>query len=173
MVMISLRPLHMNDLPIFLEIRNDCADSLHDNRRFTLCDTLCWWKENWGTDMHARNGPLHYEAIDVGSGMVGYVRIQEDYRNKIVAVGVDIHKDHRRKGYAQAAYKELFKYYFGQRQFNRIELEVLVTNSAAEALYYKLGFKPEGIRRQAVKRDDIYIDSRMMSILREEWNEEI
>ncbi len=172
--MISLRPLHMNDLPIFLEIRNDCADSLHDNRRFTLCDTLRWWKRNWGSDPFAIMGALQYQAIDVGSEMVGYVRVQEDYDNITVSLGVDIHKDHRRKGYAVAAYQELFKYYFGQRQFNRIELEVLVTNSAAEALYYKLGFKPEGIRRQAVKRDDddIYIDSRMMSILRGEWEDQ-
>ncbi len=170
--MISLRPLHMNDLPIFLEIRNECANSLHDNRRFQLFDALRWWKNNWGTYTYAQGGALQYQAIDIGLEMVGYVRVQEDSRNKIVTIGVDIHKDHRRKGYAQATYQELFKYYFGQQKFNRIELEVLVTNPAAEALYYKLGFKPEGIRRQAVKRDDdIYIDSRMMSILREEWNE--
>ncbi len=169
--MISLRTLHMNDIPIFLEIRNDCADFLHDNRRFQLFDVLQWWKENWGAYTYAQDNALVYNAIDVGSKMIGYVRAKQDHRNKTVTLGVDIHKDHRRRGYAQAAYQELFKYYFEQRKFNRIELEVIVTNPAAEALYYKLGFKPEGIRRQAVKRDDIYLDSRMMSILREEWEE--
>lgn len=171
--MISLRALHLNDLSLFLEIRNDCADSLHDSRRFQLFDALGWWKENWGSNPYAISGPLQYDAINLGSEMVGYVRIQKDYRNETVTIGVDIHKDHRRKGHALATYRKLFERYFGQDEFNRIQLEVVATNSAAEALYYKLGFKPEGIRRQAVKRDDIYIDSRMMSILREEWNEEV
>lgn len=168
--MVELRCLHMDDLPMFLEIRNECADALHDNRRFRLFDALQWWKRNWGTDSYARSGTLQYKSIDEpGVGMVGYARIQKDLAKRTVTVGIDIHKDHRRKGYAQAAYEHLFHHYLADARYNRMQLEVLATNTPAIALYEKLGFSREGVRRQAVPRDDGFIDSVMMSILHKEW----
>jgi RimJ/RimL family protein N-acetyltransferase len=150
---------------MFLEIRNECADCLHDNRRFALSNALQWWKKNWKDSDCTNSGSHYYLAIfEPDVGMVGYVRIQEDYRNQTVTVGADIHKDHRLKGYATAAYHELFRRYFAEARWRRMQLEVLEFNASAIALYEKLGFVREGVRRQAVLRKSGSINSVMMSM---------
>lgn len=172
--------LSMNDLPTFLEIRNECADNLHDNRRFTLMQALEWWKKNWDNGTYASFGHTHYWKLyldnaapksDHTLAMIGYVRIQGDPKNEVVTVGVDIHKDYRRKGYASEAYQLLFKEYFDRLGYNRMELEVLADNAPAIMLYKKLGFVEEGVRLKAIYRPnkDEYIDSIMMSMLKVEW----
>lgn len=47
----------------------------------------------------------------------------------------------------------------------RIELGVYASNDAAVALYEKLGFVTEGIKRQARKLDGVYTDKLMMALL--------
>jgi RimJ/RimL family protein N-acetyltransferase len=162
-------PLHLDDLAFFLEVRNECADCLHDDRVFGLSHALQWWKKNWGEDIVARisykNPHGYFVLTSDNHELIGYARVSEHWSHRTVAVGVDIHKDHRRKGYAWETYQILFEKYFSEDKcrgiqiFNRIELEVLANNEPAITLYKKLGFKEEGIRRQAVRRGDRYIDS--------------
>jgi len=172
--MIELDALNIDDLPIFLEIRNECADQLHDNSRFQLSQALMWWKKHWGDDFISSGSPRYYsinKIKDDESVMVGYARARQDFDNRIATIGVDIHKDHRRKRYACEAYKWLLNYFFIDSKCNRVQLEVLSTNKAALTLYKKIGFRQEGIRRQAVYRQDqnLFIDSIMMSITADEW----
>ena len=47
----------------------------------------------------------------------------------------------------------------------RIELEVFASNDPAIALYKKLGFAVEGLKRKALKRDGIYDDVIQMAVL--------
>ena len=171
--MIELDALNIDDLPVFLEIRNECADQLHDNNRFKLSQALMWWKKNWGDD-YISNGSLRYYSVNKIEGdehtMVGYARLRQDSDNCIATIGVDIHKDYRRKRYAYEAYEWLLDYYFNDYKYNRVQLEVLSTNKAAFTLYKKLGFKVEGTRRQAVRRNHYtYLDSVMMAITADEW----
>jgi RimJ/RimL family protein N-acetyltransferase len=48
----------------------------------------------------------------------------------------------------------------------RIELEVFASNAPARALYEKLGFVTEGVRRRARKLDGAYDDNVLMALLR-------
>jgi RimJ/RimL family protein N-acetyltransferase len=50
--------------------------------------------------------------------------------------------------------------------FTRIQLEVFATNARAIALYRKLGFVDEGVRRAALCIDGVYIDEVMMAQVR-------
>jgi len=58
---------------------------------------------------------------------------------------------------------------FTTAQLNRVELEVYDFNPRARAVYHKTGFVHEGTRRQALRFDDLWIDSHIMAILRTEW----
>ena len=51
--------------------------------------------------------------------------------------------------------------------FRRIELGVFATNTAAAALYRKVGFVEEGTRRMAILVDGIYHDEIIMARLRD------
>jgi RimJ/RimL family protein N-acetyltransferase len=48
----------------------------------------------------------------------------------------------------------------------RIELEVFASNTRAFALYEKLGFVTEGVKRRARKLDGQYDDNVLMALLR-------
>ena len=59
---------------------------------------------------------------------------------------------------------------FETLNFHKISLEVLSTNETAYNLYLKLGFIEEGKKRQEVLKDNVWVDSIIMSILKSEWN---
>jgi putative acetyltransferase len=54
------------------------------------------------------------------------------------------------------------------RGLTRIELSVRADNANAQALYKRLGFEPEGVRRHSVRVDGQYHDSLAMALLRDE-----
>lgn len=54
------------------------------------------------------------------------------------------------------------------RGLTRIELSVRADNANAQALYKRLGFEPEGLRRRSVRVDGQYHDSLAMALLRDE-----
>ena len=49
-------------------------------------------------------------------------------------------------------------------------MEVLATNQRAINLYKKLGFDYEGTKRQEVLKGGVYVDSIIMSILKQDYN---
>jgi RimJ/RimL family protein N-acetyltransferase len=61
-------------------------------------------------------------------------------------------------------------YGFMDLNLNRIELEVFADNIGGIAVYERVGFVREGVRREARVRDGEVIDSLMMSMLRPEWD---
>ena len=75
----------------------------------------------------------------------------------------------RNRGIGTFAVSEMLKHGFGDMNLNRIELEVLASNSRAIHLYHKLGFSEEGLKRQAAYKEGSYVDVICMALLREEW----
>ena len=81
-------------------------------------------------------------------------------------------KEHLGKGYGRECMELLLDYCFNELKMERVSLDHY-TNNAAGGLYLKLGFKYEGIMRNAAKRDNQYYDLHLMSILREEYKKTI
>ena len=52
---------------------------------------------------------------------------------------------------------------------NRIELSVLKNNLRAINFYKKIGFKEEGINRQAIYKNGEFVDVIIMGILKEDF----
>lgn len=161
MVTFSFRPLCEKDLQFLNEVRNDCAEEyLHDSRKFTLAQTKEWFRKE----------QPNYYIIQMEDIDVGYFRVsQHSQSNSNLYIGADLHKEYRGRKLAHPAYKQFISYLFEKYNLNKISLEVLSSNVRAYSLYKKLGFKQEGVKRQEVLKQGTYVDSIIMSILKEEF----
>jgi RimJ/RimL family protein N-acetyltransferase len=79
-----------------------------------------------------------------GSVTVG----ETDSRAGRFRTGLEITRDHRRKGYAAEATELILTYMFAEQRCNKCEVEVYAFNDASLALYRGLGFVEEGRLRQ-------------------------
>jgi GNAT superfamily N-acetyltransferase len=118
-----IRKLISMDLEFLLEVRNDDTTrvNLENESVFTLGECVEWF---------FKKNPLWY-IIEIESIPVGYIRTNGD------EVGIDIHPNYRRKGYARDAYK----LYLKDKEY--ASLWVFVDNFAKN-LYTELGFVENG-----------------------------
>lgn len=122
----NLRELNNNltDLEFLLSVRNDdtTRNNLENNSLFSIEDTKKWYstlKTKW-------------LIIEVDGVSVGYIRKNEDGD-----IGIDIHPNYRKKGYARKAYLEYLK------NVSYATLWVFEDNFAKN-LYQEIGFIENG-----------------------------
>ena len=65
---------------------------------------------------------------------------------------------------------EIIRIAFRELRAHRLFLDVLDDNSRARHLYESLGFKYEGVMRDAARRDGVWFDVHLMSMLESEYN---
>ena len=160
--MISIRPIMYNDLEFLNETRNLCCeDYLHDSRKFTLDETINWFKQY---------KPDYYIILNHDE-RIGYFRLTNHSKiNKNIYIGADLHPNFWGKKLSFSAYQKFISYLFDTYDLNKISLEVLSTNNRAYNLYKKIGFVEEGVKRQEILKQNLFIDSIIMSILKNEYN---
>ena len=73
------------------------------------------------------------------------------------------------KGIGREIMNELLEYCFTFLHMERVTLDYYTGNKRASTLYESLGFKSEGIARNATKKDGKYYDLHLMSMLRAEF----
>jgi RimJ/RimL family protein N-acetyltransferase len=163
--MISFRRLEEIDLEFLNEVRNHCAEEyLHDSRTFSLSDTLNWFKAT---------NPNYYVILNEGK-KIGYFRLSNySQPNQNIYIGADLHPKFWGKKLAYPSYQRFIDYLFINYDLNKISLEVLSTNIRAYNLYKKLGFVQEGIKRQEVLKQNQFVDSIIMSLLKTEYDANI
>jgi RimJ/RimL family protein N-acetyltransferase len=159
--MITIIPIGENDLSFLCEIRNETApDYLHDSRTFTLEETIKWFK----------NTKPKFWIIWWNDCRIGYFRTSNYSEiNRNIYIGADLHKDFRGRGLAYESYCKFMPILFKELNLHKISLEVLETNTRAINLYKKLGFKIEGIKREEVLKNGVWVGSIIMSILKNEY----
>jgi RimJ/RimL family protein N-acetyltransferase len=111
---------------------------------------------------------LHLRDDDEPIGIVSLMNISEANASAELSIIVG-HSEDRHHGYGAEAIAVLLDYAFGERGLNRVGLSVFEFNEDAIAAYEKLGFREEGRLRGALRRDDVFHDAILMSILRQEW----
>jgi GNAT superfamily N-acetyltransferase len=158
--MITFRKIEENDLSFLNEVRNFFAkDFLHDSRTFSIEETKDWF---------LRENP-EYWIIEENSIRVGYFRINNYSKiNSNLYIGADLHPDFHGRGIAHSAYSIFIPFIFKYYDLNKISLEVLSTNDRAISLYKKIGFIEEGRKRSEVLKGENFVDSIIMSILKDE-----
>ena len=78
-------------------------------------------------------------------------------------------KEARGVGYGKEAMQLLLAYFFTFMHMERVSLDYYTGNKTAQDLYEKLGFKAEGVARNATRKNGRYYDLNLMSMLRSEF----
>lgn len=73
------------------------------------------------------------------------------------------------KGIGREIMNEVLEYCFTFLHMERVTLDYYTGNKRASTLYESLGFKSEGVARNATKKDGRYYDLHLMSMLRSEF----
>jgi RimJ/RimL family protein N-acetyltransferase len=89
-----------------------------------------------------------------------------DEQNRSCSFRVALTAGARNSGFGTEATQLIVDYVFDELKVNRIELEVYAFNPRALAVYRRVGFVEEGVRRQALIWDGAYVDAIVMSIIR-------
>lgn len=164
--MITLHDLEEQDLEWARELHNDpeVLSMLTDPTEVTSDQQLKWF-------YNLQNSKTSIRIIaKLEEVPIGIIRIDQiDWHNLSVCVGLDIHKDYRGKGYAKEIYRQIFNYTFDFMKMHRVWLLVADYNWRAIKLYTKLGFKKEGMQREALLKSGNYYDYMMMSIMENEY----
>ena len=127
----------------------------------------------WSEDRHRAtltSGDARY-YVDEDWGRVGaYVILRglsEDSRSielKRVVVGAPD------RGSGRRILTEILRIAFRELGAHRLFLDVFEDNSRARHLYESLGFKYEGVMREAAHRDGVWFNLHLMSMLESEYN---
>ena len=114
-------------------------------------------------------GGVHLVAI-AGEEVVGWVDIarfeREGFRHG-GRLGIGILREHRGRGLGERLMRAALDL-ARAKVFERVELEVYASNVRAAALYERVGFAHEGLKRRSRKLDGEYDDAIIMGLLFEE-----
>ena len=99
------------------------------------------------------------------AGVVGYNEIDRD--NSIGHLGYWLAREYNGKGIMTKSVRELIEIGFEYYKLNRIDIRCAEDNSRSRAIPERLGFKNEGIIRQAEKLSDRYVDHVVYGLLKE------
>jgi len=121
---VTLLSLLESDLPFLIEVRNDesTRSQLGNDSLFTLEECKEWFR---------KEQPEWLLIINHNLTRIGYIRIDGD------TIGIDIHPNFRRKGYARLAYQKYLE------DTDYADLWVFEDNHAKK-LYEELGFVETG-----------------------------
>jgi RimJ/RimL family protein N-acetyltransferase len=106
--------------------------------------------------------------VDQPIGFVGLRNVLWNQRDAWVGIGIGEAK-YWGKGYGTDAMLLALRYGFMELNLERVSLSVFASNQRAIRSYEKAGFRPEGLKRQVIRRDGVVEDVLYMGILRQEW----
>lgn len=117
---------------------------------------------------HARRGlncGIHYNGKLVG--VVGYNLL--DWPNRTGQIGYWLGKKYVGQGLMTRSVRGIINYGFYELDLNRIEIRVATENERSRAIPERLGFKKEGVLREAEWLYDHFVDHVVYGMLRSEW----
>ncbi len=171
--MYQLREIERTDLEQINKWRNDpkLISSLGAPFRYINLDVDQKWFESY---MSNRGNSIRCSIVNSSNSkeIVGLVSLLSiDYINGSCEFHIMIgDSENQGKGIGTFAIKSMLNYAFNDINLRRVELSVLKNNEKALHLYEKVGFKVEGIKREAVYKNGEYVDIIIMSILKKEFN---
>jgi RimJ/RimL family protein N-acetyltransferase len=151
--MFQFTPITRDDLPFVVEIRNECREFLHDNRRFTLWECQQWFE----------SAKPNFVIIWLNGERIGYFRLSKyDQKDCSILIGADLHESFRGRGLARKAYESFLPQLDERYPRLKLKLEVLSHNNVAYSLYRKLGFVETDRRADFAMRNGVLVDSIVM-----------
>ncbi|MBV9689612.1 MAG: GNAT family N-acetyltransferase [Ktedonobacteraceae bacterium] len=134
-------------------------------------DTLAFIQSTW--TQYANN-----EGFSCGiwykhqlAGTIGYHSI--DWSNRKVEIGYWLAAVFQGKGIMTRSCRAMVVYAFDTLQLRKIEIRCAVGNHRSCAIPQRLGFRPEGLIRQAEWLYDHFVDLTVYAMLAHDWKQEV
>ena len=165
---IYLETLSEDHLETLLQWRNNPDNQLayREYRVLTMEDQYRWFKQIMSDNTSCHFVIKPYELDEI-IGTVSLTHIHPAYNSAEFGI-IIADNNFRGSGYGLDSLQTIIKYGFEELNLNRIWCEVFQNNQAIN-LYTKLGFKQEGVIRQSVYKNNQYLDSYILSMLRDEY----
>jgi RimJ/RimL family protein N-acetyltransferase len=166
---VFLRPFSKDDLPYIQKWSNDAElrKLIGEVAPMSRTDTEKWYRE-----LLADEDRVWFAIVlkkgDRVIGEAGLLRMFRPWRSTDMTIIIG-EKDEWGKGHGTEVGHLLLHYAFGQLGFHRISIGVVGFNKRALRFWESLGFKKEGVERDAHYYDNEYSDGIMMSILENEF----
>ena len=110
-------------------------------------------------------------AVVVDGAIAGVLGHEIDRENRTTTIGYWLAEDQQGRGLMTAAVERLLEHAFDELRLNRVGIEVAPNNRRSRALAERLGFREEGVLREAERfADDDYRDLVLYSMLASEWS---
>lgn len=113
------------------------------------------------------------EGSDKVPEIIGVISLEEQAsaftHNRTHAFAITIARPYQGKGYGPEAISWMLDWCFLTAGLHRVELTVSEWNERAQKVYQKLGFVPEGRKRECLWKGGRWWDSIHMGILAHEW----
>ena len=104
------------------------------------------------------------------AGVVGYHNI--DWQNRSTTLGYWLGKEFQGKGLMTAACRAMVEHAFAELGLNRVGIACAIANEKSRAIPERLGFRQEGVQRQAEWLYDHFVDHVVYAALASEWQSE-
>jgi ribosomal-protein-serine acetyltransferase len=117
----------------------------------------------------ASNDGFQVALVAEGSivGIVGFHSVNWPHRSTTIGYWLD--EGHQGRGLMTRAVRTLVDHAFGVWDLHRVEIQAAVDNQRSRAIPERLGFREEGVRREAELIGDRYNDLAVYAILAPEW----
>jgi len=171
--LVRLRAVELTDDEVYYT--DDARDT--DNGRLT--DEIWFpssreatrrWVEREATRDHA-NDEFRFQIETLDGQSVGTLNTHTcNPRNGTYMYGLGIFSPFRRKGYASEAIRLTLRYFFHERRYQKVNVEVYSFNAASIRLHERLGFQREGRLRRMIYTNGQLFDSLIYGLTREEFD---
>jgi len=101
-------------------------------------------------------------------GNITLLNIHPTFRSAEISIIIG-DKQCRGCGYGTETIKLLVDHAFTRMNLNRLQAGMITKNINSQGAFMNVGFKPDGILRQAYYCDDEYQDVAVMGLLKEDW----
>jgi RimJ/RimL family protein N-acetyltransferase len=162
---VVLRPMVAADADgMWRDVHDEEANRLTGTHETFTRDQI----ERWCARRAAADDRYDLAVIDRESGeWAGELVINEwDADNQSCSFRIALSAHARNRGLGTESTRLILDYVFAELPINRLELEVYAFNPRAVAIYEKVGFRREGVRRDALLWDGEFVDAIMMSVIR-------
>lgn len=165
---VVLRPVTVDDVP-------GLAAMLDDPEGRRLTGTHATFTADRLRDWYATRGDqtdrLDLAVVDRATGAYAGEVVLNDLDEDNLACGfrISLGPAARGRGLGTEATRLAVGHAFGTVGLHRVELEVYAFNPRAQAVYEKVGFVREGVRRDALRWDGEWVDAVTMAMLAPDW----
>ena len=165
---VVLRPVSADDAEAFVAAMDDAEGNrlTGTHRSFTVPQIREWFGSRGAT-----TDRWDLSIVERATGRwVGELAILDwDADNRSCGFRIALAPEGRDRGYGTEATQLVVDRVFTDLPVHRVQLEVFAFNPRAQHVYERVGFRREGVLRDALRWDGEYHDTIVMGLLRADW----